>query len=279
MGTSTSIRGHLAELLAGEAAGDLDAAERAELDRALQRSPVAERDELHQAAALTQLALLQRERAAVSLPDAVKARLERQAEAWNAGRQARTGTGTAALELVRGRREDARRPGSTRVTLNRGGSLGWYAAAALLLVFVALRFVPGSVPQPVLPGAARSALVAQATDVIRATWARSAEPGFDAAQGDVVWSSARQEGYLRLVGLPPNDAARAQYQLWVVDPSRDTRPVDGGVFDISGPGEVIIPIQAKLPVGRPAAFAITLEQPGGVVVSDGPMLLVASVGG
>ena len=93
----------------------------------------------------------------------------------------------------------------------------------------------------------------------------------------MVWSSARQEGYLRLAGLPANDRGRRQYQLWVVDPTRDSRPVDGGVFDVGPGGEAIIPIHAKLPGGRPTAFAITLEQAGGVVVSDGPMLLVAAV--
>ncbi len=62
-----------------------------------------------------------------------------------------------------------------------------------------------------------------------------------------------------------------------MDPGRDARPVDGGVFDITGEGEVIVPIDAKLPIGTPAVFAITLEQPGGVVVSDGPLLVIAPV--
>ena len=30
---------------------------------------------------------------------------------------------------------------------------------------------------------------------------------------------------------------------------------------------MIIPFEAKLPVGKPAAFVVTVEQPGGVVVS------------
>ena len=62
-----------------------------------------------------------------------------------------------------------------------------------------------------------------------------------------------------------------------MDPDRDRHPVDGGVFDVSGKGEVVIPIRAVLPVHGPSAFAITLEQPGGVVVSDGPLLVVASL--
>lgn len=85
--------------------------------------------------------------------------------------------------------------------------------------------------------------------------------------------------------LSPNDPTQRQYQLWVVDPSRDKHPVDGGVFDIAScpadanttpSGEVIVPIVCKLPVASPAAFALTVEKPGGVVVSAGPLVLVAA---
>jgi len=62
---------------------------------------------------------------------------------------------------------------------------------------------------------------------------------------------------------------KAQYQLWIVDPSRDAdAPVDGGVFDIPADGSpVVVPITAKLALSKPQAFVITLEQPGGVVKS------------
>ena len=62
-------------------------------------------------------------------------------------------------------------------------------------------------------------------------------------------------------------------------PDRDARPVDGGVFDVpAGAAEVIVTIDAKLAIARPTAFAVTLEKPGGVVVSDGPLLIVAPAG-
>ena len=48
------------------------------------------------------------------------------------------------------------------------------------------------------------------------------------------------------------------------------------MFDVTKDGEVIIPIDAKLAVASPAAFAITVERPGGVVVSDGPLEVVAA---
>ncbi|MEM6551487.1 MAG: anti-sigma factor [Planctomycetota bacterium] len=98
------------------------------------------------------------------------------------------------------------------------------------------------------------------------------------ASGEIVWLADQQRSALRLRGLEPNDPTRTQYQLWVVDPSRDAKhPVDGGVFDITEGDTTLITLDAKLRIDRPTVFAITREQPGGVVVSDGPMLLVAQV--
>ena len=69
-------------------------------------------------------------------------------------------------------------------------------------------------------------------------------------------------------GLPKNDASKTSYQLWIFDANQDDKtPVDGGVFDINSEGEVIIPIDAKIKVGKPQMFAVTAEKPGGVVVS------------
>ena len=154
---------------------------------------------------------------------------------------------------------------------------GWATAAALAVVLL----VGGIINRtPASPSAleARDALLAiEGTVTIK--WSPPEAEDYAAVRGDVVWNDERQEGYMLLSGMPANDPALSQYQLWVVDPSRDANPVDGGVFDIpSGTGQVVIPIDAKLAVSNPAAFAITREQPGGVVVSDGPLLIVASTG-
>ena len=87
--------------------------------------------------------------------------------------------------------------------------------------------------------------------------------------GDAVWSDERQEGYLHFKGLPPNDKHTQQYQLWIFDETQSEKtPIDGGVFDVNENGEVVIPIHATLRVKNPKAFAVTIEKPGGVVVSD-----------
>jgi len=96
-------------------------------------------------------------------------------------------------------------------------------------------------------------------------WGGASEKG----AGDVVWDPRRQQGYLRLRGFVANDPSRSRYQLWIFDAARDDRyPVDGGVFDVpAGRDEVVIPMHPALPVSRAVAFAITVERPGGAVVS------------
>ena len=73
-----------------------------------------------------------------------------------------------------------------------------------------------------------------------------------------------------------NDPEQRQYQLWIFDRTRKVeQPVDGGVFDIpAGSSEVIIPIDAKVRVHDAFAFAVTVEKPGGVVVSEREHIVV-----
>jgi hypothetical protein len=94
----------------------------------------------------------------------------------------------------------------------------------------------------------------------------SGDIGEDA--GTIAWDTVSQTGFMRLSRLPVNDPAVQQYQLWIIDPERDDAPIDGGVFDIVDSGESFIPIDARLKVLSPAGFAVTIEKPGGVVVSD-----------
>jgi len=126
--------------------------------------------------------------------------------------------------------------------------------------------------------AERSRLLDDDTSVMQVSWAPGSTPFPVTVGGDVIWSKATQTGFLRFVGMPINDPTVEQYQLWIIDPERDDEPIDGGVFDISKNGEVVIPIDAKLRVLAPIAFAITIEKPGGVVVSTQARLpLIAAV--
>lgn len=87
-------------------------------------------------------------------------------------------------------------------------------------------------------------------------------------RGDVVWSDSLQEGYIRFVGLEPNDPDVEQYQIWVIDERGLEQKVSGGVFNATAEGEIIVPITPGIDVGRVGLFAITVENPGGTWVPD-----------
>lgn len=123
----------------------------------------------------------------------------------------------------------------------------------------------------------RDQLMAKAADVTKLEWTATADPNAQGAKGDVVWSQTEQKGFMRFVGLTANDPTKYQYQLWIFDKNRDDKfPVDGGVFDVTSTGEVIVPISAKLAVGEIALFAVTIEKPGGVVVSARERIVVTA---
>jgi Anti-sigma-K factor rskA len=132
-------------------------------------------------------------------------------------------------------------------------------------------------PQPPPPSVARAQLLAAAADAQTLPWTATADAAAKGASGDVVWSPSHQEGYLRFVGLAANDPTLQQYQLWIFDKLRDERyPVDGGVFDVGPSGEVVIKIAPKLLVNEPVLFAVTIEPPGGVVVSKRERIVVTA---
>ena len=127
---------------------------------------------------------------------------------------------------------------------------------------------PVEAPVPPTPEEERAALLAK-SDSLKIPLAATKDPGGAGIQGDVVWDPATQRGFMHFTGLKPNDPAVHQYQIWIFDALRDKRyPVDGGVFDVpANSSEVVIPVRAALMVHKPAAFAVTVEKPGGVVVS------------
>jgi hypothetical protein len=185
---------------------------------------------------------------------------------------------------------------------NRGGAYGWLAAAACLVLAIfgwvrspsppaapmaqqpppPTAIVP-PVAQPVTPPTAaeeRAALLAKA-DTLKAALGATKDPAAAGVTGDVVWDPATQRGFLHFSGLAANDPAVHQYQIWIFDGARDKRfPVDGGVFDIpANTSDVVIPIRAALMVHKPAAFAVTVEKPGGVVVSGREHVVVLGATG
>lgn len=120
-----------------------------------------------------------------------------------------------------------------------------------------------------------------ANDELEWSFAAKTDPAAgQGAGGSVLWSSDLQRGVITLRGLAANDPTTEQYQLWIVDRGRQGPPVDGGVFDVPvGEDELRLPVDAKLLVGDPAMFIITVEQPGGVVVSRQDRVVMVAAGG
>jgi len=113
---------------------------------------------------------------------------------------------------------------------------------------------------------ARDKLIADTNNLLELNF--EGMKSYEGMKGAVIWSDDKQEGYMTFTGLSINDPEQNQYQLWIIDPTRDEMPVDGGVFDIAKELQtVVIPIRNALIISDPKAFVITLEQPGGVVVS------------
>ncbi|MES3036229.1 MAG: anti-sigma factor [Gemmatimonadota bacterium] len=170
-------------------------------------------------------------------------------------------------------------PVDTTVRPISSGGRGWMAwsgwmaaAAALALWFAAPRTAAAPTPAPVAINSVavlRDSLLTADSSLTRLDWSAGNNSSGESARGDVVWSTRAQRGVMRIAGLQPNDRRRWQYQLWIFDSTRDQKhPVDGGVFDMpAGQGEVLIPIDARVPVGEAVMFAVTVEPAGGVVVS------------
>lgn len=178
-------------------------------------------------------------------------------------------------------------------------ALGWYAAIAAL---IALAFIISRPPTetvvevervvqvPVQPETPTNtpldeqySQLAAKPGVVAAPWGFNADGGderFANATGQIIFDPETQTGYMKLSGLPVNDPDQEQYQLWIVDadrPDETTNRVDGGVFDVTAAGEVIVPVNPKIVAEQPVVFALTIERPGGVVVSQGPLQVVAAV--
>jgi hypothetical protein len=294
--------------------GPQDQAEEAMVDLLIKQvteglSPAEQRalDVLDSAASSAHLRAFERAAAAITLagsahgpplPADLASRLARQAdEHFALARTPAAGTpvtGPADVADLSAARAAAMRSAKAAA---RRGTYGWIAAAAcLVLAVVAWNRAPPLAPvaevvapppppvfkpaAPPTPAEERAALLAK-SESLKITFGATKDPSAAGVSGDVVWDPATQRGFLRFVGLAPNDPAVRQYQLWIFDGGRDKRyPVDGGVFDIpANAAEVVVPIHAALPVLSAKAFAVTIEKPGGVVVSGREHVVVLGAAG
>jgi len=199
-----------------------------------------------------------------ALPPAVRQRLDRCAEQWLVDRESKANNATASVG-----------GGPVRPAPRSRTLMPWLITAVSVVLAVAGWWPRLMHPDSTAASASsfgqwrvaseREQMLANSHNVGHWPWA--GEGG--ASNGDVVWDNRQQRGFLRLKGFVANDPARARYQLWIFDAARDDRyPVDGGMFDVPpGRSEVLIPVRPSVPVVRPVAFAVTVEEPRGAVVS------------
>lgn len=237
----------LFELLALHSTQGLSSAESRRADELLKRFPDVELDMFDRAAAAVHLALLGPER---PLPAHLRPELIAAGQAYFADR-------------LEGRSDRADRSAAQ-------SNLGWWVAAAALVLAISGWWPRLQGPPEALTSRAASVeSLAAESGTVQLAWSATEDETATAASGELVWSTDRQAGFMVLSGLAVNDPSRYQYQLWIFDRSRDERyPVDGGVFDVTESGEVVIPIEARVPIEDPYLFAVTVEPPGGVVVSS-----------
>ena len=202
------------------------------------------------------------------------------------------GSGDPSYEGALARTHDLAKPSHGR-RMHRREVVAWLAAAACLLVAVFTWYArPTTAPPPNSPTVAnieppvttpgtdtpdpptatltvaqlREQLLASSPDVLHLQLV-SNDSGAVARQpgGDIVWSSGRQMGYLRLQGLVNKDPPQCQYQLWIIGGDASSNEViNGGVFFVDrSKGELVLPIQADHFVQQPMMFVVSVEPLGG----------------
>lgn len=298
--TNISRRDRLHELLADRALVGLDANETAELAVLLREFPNEDADAFDRAAAATLLVHMGK---IEPMPQVLMARIEAQTPKNRSinppvriAPSSVVPTAAAQAELrARSQRVDA---GVITIASRRDPFrlVGWLAAAACFAVAAyswfgrppevkVVQMIPSASPSatltapPVTPTLAdlRTALAADPL-ATKIPWSPTKDPGAAGASGDVVFSVEKQTGFMRFHGLAANDPKQHQYQLWIFDKAKDQKyPVDGGVFDVvASNGDVIVQIQPKIRVTDPSLFAVTVEDPGGVVVSKREHIVVTA---
>jgi hypothetical protein len=279
--SSEQDREKMLELLSGKAFSDLSETEMAQLAELEKLYPELEQDDSFEiaaaAASLTNLDISE------PMPAHLQAKILADADKYFASQE----TGAPAARKTSGQKEEEEEYQKTfAFEPKRSPSwrqwLGWLVAAAACIALAVnlwlTRFqlrpdiagnptpTPAITPQKLTPAQERAQLL-NSVDTVQTILTNPKNP--NEILGDVTWSDTAQKGFLLLRGVPVNDAAREQYQLWIFASNQNPKtPVDGGVFDVSENGEIIIPIDAKVKVQKPTAFAVTAEKPGGVVVSE-----------
>lgn len=255
----------LLELLADREVGSLTDADRRELDTLLAASPEADDGSMERAAVAAMLASL----------DGVE---DMPADLRRSTLGAIGAAGDTASKAAPASAEPLRLADAPKVRVLAWS--GWAVAAACLVVAgIAVMSgptpgdgtSPGTIDTPVTRTLAeqRDAFLESASDVAVASWGDWDNPEQPGVTGTVEWSESAQRGYMTFEGLAVNDPNEEQYQLWIIDERGIETRVSGAIFNCdSSSGTCTVEIDPAVGIQNAKMFAITIEQPSGVWVSD-----------
>lgn len=296
---SPTDRDRYVDLLVDDLTSGVASDERSELERLEALFDGADRLDIERSVAAATLGLLGSEVSTEEVPShELLSKLRLAADGFEASPTTAVGAPKLKLAGTPAERDADRRESAQLSTVPAWALGGWVAAAACLVIAL----VVTNAQQPAVSAnpADRVAVLEGEAGIVRAGWAGLDGVGLAeiphaldrGVRGEVLWAEDRDEGVMKISGIAANDPGEYQYQLWIFDSTRregdyegaegllSQYPIDGGVFDIaSEDGEIVVPIEAKIGVGKAALFAVTREKPGGVVVSDRDIVFVASVAG
>lgn len=251
MNSSLTVNERCLELLTIQATTGLSFREQVELNQLLDEAGQIDDLSLELAAASLDLARISPGELS-SLPGSLSADLTQAGRRWAADRSRLTDAISPSGSV----------PG-TRPGLRLSLWIPWAIAASCALVAATalLRVSPSPSPRPAVA-------VASAPDVFRAEWSAWDNPEIPGVKGYVHWSDQLQRGVMHFSGLPANDPRSSQYQLWIIDERGLSQRINGAIFNSTPDGELDVEIAPSIAVRNAAAFAVTIEQPGGTWVSD-----------
>lgn len=235
----------------------LDSADESELRQLLLQQPTLESEDLELAAAAVALAAAQAD--LQDLPSGLYDRLERQGQSLEPPADDGFGAAPSPVVELKSWRRAVASPWlglATAATLLL--SLGWYFRYANTPIETQCMLSK----VPVLAQAQEREELLQAADVRTAVWQTATGTSGDLAEieGEIVWSSLRQEGVVHLEGLA--EQLPHELHLWIVDPAAGPLPIDGGTFRVDDSGDVTVALELRgKDQVRPSRFVLTFEDP------------------
>ncbi len=145
-----------------------------------------------------------------------------------------------------------------------------WAIAALFLAFCGILALDRMRLQRELADARAADPLSQAT-MVALTPAAGDNPD---ARATVAWQSDRQSGVITINDMPPAGQGR-DYQLWVVDANHKD-PINGGIIHVEPSGVTRVRFKPDQNASQIKAFAISLEQEGGVPKRVGPIVMIGN---